>query len=566
VIKTSGSGDLLLTSNQQSFLNRINANLFSTSDQLECALCHTNSDNNRAWGYRDPQSRPTSLVFDYDTVATTYNQHWIKVNGVFQKPTSCVACHENNRPSNHINLDSSTSVIVMGMNKGDCRGCHAMTMVNGKPAPVRSDWASKVMAFNHETTNPIACIDCHKNSVPVAQRATPTKASIHPVAKDNYNKIDCIQCHTFDSTLIPRNQSTPARSWGNIAFDHTTHLKRDGVTGPSSCLECHKNANSSLPDPTKNASHTMGARSSFDCNTCHTFSSAMKWYNFVPSFDHTLYLDKVGVADRCDTCHKVSIEIGTTISNPLSNIAKLSKRAVNPVLHVPVGLGSNGMSNDCSSCHKSTTNWKSPVLYTHSATDKCTSCHSMANPSNIGLPSVTQLTSNHFPIGSMECSLCHTSANTNAFTTFKGSVFDHKNTGGQKCSTCHNNSMVASTVPTQLPSPIGTSHLILPTGVDCNACHISTTSFVGMNAPANVTYTHNLALDSNCNSCHSGVAGFAKGVNAKVGHMTVPKIIVNGIATANDVQCSTCHKDVDSTGASLIIRTAPDLKFTLVAT
>ncbi len=554
---------IALTPTQQQLLSRITSNHLIATDQMDCALCHSNSDNNRNWGVNSSNGKLQSVLFKKDSGVV--NQHMI-INpantSLTTEPIQCMTCHENHRPSTHISLDNNKSTIVSGMDTGDCKGCHIYSRDgNGKPAPVKSDWANPI-AFVHETALPVSCMDCHKMSVPLNKRATSTQNSTHPVATGTYYKIDCIKCHTYDATLTPPYATSPARAWGNIAFDQRTHLKADGITKPSACIQCHKIDNNSLPNPAINPSHTAGSRANAsDCAVCHVYNSTSKWYNFVSSFNHTTYLDTVGTADRCDTCHKASVMANSTIKNPLTNLPGLATRAINPVIHIPVPLIS-GKAVDCNSCHKNTTNWKTSVVYSHGNTDSCSTCHNLSNPTNLAMPAVVQKGANHFPTGTLECSVCHTAANTTNFTTFKNSVFSHTNTNSLSCSTCHNDPTYSGTVTKQLPLPQGTNHLTLPLGSDCNTCHTSTSTFNGMSgASIFVTYNHNLAVDNDCNSCHKGTTGFAKGINAApTAHMTIPYVMSNGVATTTLAQCSTCHKDVNALGTATVIKTAPDFK------
>lgn len=497
-----------LLPDQSSFLNRLlNETLIKQTDQMECKLCHDNPDDNRKW-YGTNQAagltdlRPTSMTFDY-------NRHKNRPSDT--DPTSCSSCHEVLRPSNHTILPK-----VPGMSKGDCQSCHTYSKnAVGDGTAKEVDWKDLVVAFSHETQKPTTCIGCHSGSIPLNTRPlTATSNPTHPVIAGSYYKIDCVKCHTYETNLNP---PLVQRLWSNITLDYRTHLKSTGGS-PTSCVQCHKIDNDSLPNPALNPSHTKGAFLSNDCSTCHIFKNPIvvgtKWQQFTSPFSHSVVTSPT---ERCDGCHKTTVP---TLTN-MTTISSQNK------LHVPFAAGT-----DCFTCHTKTDDWKN-ITYTHNVNDSCISCHSIANPANKTLPNVTQLPRNHFPIESMQCLTCHTST---AFTAWTGASFDHKNITSNACSTCHNNVNYALTVK-QLPA-VPTSHLTVPVGSECNSCHISKTSFKGMSLPTlNVTYGH-LNGDLNCNSCHSGSVGYGKGKT--IGHM----------ATTN--QCSTCHQDVSSTSALAI--------------
>ena len=509
----TGSGHLAVTSQvpspipllpaQTDFLNRLlNETLIKQTDQMECKLCHDNTDDNRKWygtnqaaGLND--GRLTSMTFDY-------NIHKNRPSDT--DPTSCSTCHEVLRPSNH-----TIAPIVLGMNKADCQACHTYSKnVLGNGTAKESDWKDLVVAFDHDVQKPITCIGCHANSIPVNTRPSITNPNpTHPVIAGTYYKIDCVKCHTY-STL---NQ----RSWSNITLDYRTHLNTNG-TGPNTCIQCHKIDNNSLPNTLVNPSHTKGAFLNNDCASCHTFKNPIttgaKWQQFVSPFSHIIINTSM---ERCDGCHKTTVPT-------LTNLATLTTQNK---IHVPLVAGI-----DCFTCHTKTDDWKS-ITYNHTVKDTCNSCHNISNPSSKILPSVTQLPTKHFPIGTTQCFICHTNT---AFADWTGATFDHKNINSQACSTCHNNTTYALTTK-QLPA-VPTSHLSIPTGAECNSCHISMTSFKGMSLPTlNVTYGH-LNGDLNCNSCHTGSIGYGKGKT--ISHMT----------TGN--QCYTCHQIVTSTSTLAI--------------
>jgi hypothetical protein len=377
-----------------------NSHPSSMYNQLDCALCHSNSDNSKKW---------IDTTFSHRTHTPA--------------PTACATCHEIKRPLTH-----KTNPRVAGMGTSDCKGCHTSA----------TDWTQSV-AFDHDSAKPLTCISCHQTSIPQGQ----TK---HPTINQNYSKLDCVLCHTYDSTTTPK-------AWSKIVFDQRAHSP-----APTSCKNCHNTSDqNSLP---VNGSHASGARSTSDCASCHTFDSVKKWKN-LSKFRHTLLSN----SETCSSCHTPTVTILT--SKPATHIAT---------------------TFDCKSCHTSDA-WK-PATYTHAVSDtNCISCHNgtiaTAKPATHNL--------------SGQCSACHTQTNwTKSFTT----TYAHTNTMIPKsgtrshpsvtsCTKCHSstNDNVNWTYTTTTSKAT-----IIPKGT-CAGCHLD--KYNKQHGTLSATST-----SPNCLSCH----------------------------------------------------------------
>ena len=366
-------------------------------NQIDCIQCHTNSNNSKKWA---------DVIFNHRTHTPA--------------PTSCMNCHEIIRPLSH-----TLSPRISGMDKADCKSCHTSS----------ADW-KQVAAFDHENMKPTSCIGCHSTSTPANQTG-------HPSIIGNYNKIDCFQCHTYD-------KSTSARSWSKITFNYSSHSPT-----PTSCLECHKNVNNSMPI---SGTHLSGSRSSNDCATCHKFDSIKLWTNF-SGFNHIV----IGTGERCDSCHNSSTK---TLKSK-------------PTTHIVTTL-------DCKSCHSSSA-WK-PASFAHSSGDtNCISCHNGTNAT--GRPVGHNLSlSNH------QCSSCHSQASFTAVafdTNYKHSAtgaLPPKGTSYHKsqssCTTCHSSTSDNVSFSNSTLTP------------KCAGCHTS-------NYVPSKHSNKTISTNANCLSCHS---------------------------------------------------------------
>lgn len=282
-------------------------------NQLDCIVCHQ---------YKAPEKNWKNIIFNHNTHSPA--------------PNSCGQCHEGTRPTSHI-INPKTD----GMKTTDCFACHGSTQ----------NWNDRIKQFDHVSSNPQSCIQCHKNDAP-------KPAENHPSKKENYSKLECSLCHTFAVT-----NPNGKMKWSNLKFDHRTHQAET-----KSCLECHNNTlNRSLPT---NGSHNSGSRKNLDCNQCHSFNSEKGWTLFTP-FNH----QKIESNETCESCHNAKAR---TLKYKTAN-------------HVQTNL-------TCVECH-STSAWK-PASYKHQPIDtQCLDCHNGKTAS--GKPT------NHTLQTQVQCSVCH---------------------------------------------------------------------------------------------------------------------------------------------------------------
>ncbi len=182
-----------------------------------------------------------------------------------------------------------------------------------------------------------------------------------------------------------------------------SHTGTNGPLAPNNCSTCHSGAYIAVNALAKPSDHLS---TTSQCDVCHknytTFAGAV--------FNHTLVTPPV--AGRCSSCH------GVTAKGKNST-------------HIPT-------TAQCDTCHKNTTAF-APATMSHSGTTgpittgNCAICH---NGSYVAVNALTK-PSNHIPttfptgIPGNECSLCHRS------TSDWGSERMNHGTMQTSCATCH---------------------------------------------------------------------------------------------------------------------------------
>jgi hypothetical protein len=284
---------------------------------------------------------------------------------------------------------------------------------------------------------------------------------------------------------------------GAPPFDHskTGFLLRD-VHYTLKCEQCHVDGIFKNTPKVCSGCHATGTRvaatpkpinhvpTTNECDTCHVSAATF----LVKSYDH------VGVTGGCSICHN---------GQSLGVVSKLAN-------HFPT-------TQPCENCHKNTSTFLSWTMDHTGLTGGCSSCHLGQFAGVVGLPPVPTA---HVPLqAGQECDSCHTS-----FTTFLGAVFNHDGITGT-CASCHSGQIKGVV---SLP-PVPANHITIPGGQDCNACHLSTVSFLG------AVYSHTGVTPGSCNTCHTG---------AYPGVLTKPAYhIPTGSAT-----CDVCHTAINTVG------------------
>jgi hypothetical protein len=280
-------------------------------------------------------------------------------------------------------------------------------------------------------------------------------------------------------------------------FDHlTTGFELIGEHRDLPCESCHANAvfkgtprdcgachgvGTAIRATSKTANHIL---SSNRCDSCHT---PVAWKPAV-NFDHA------EARGSCSTCHNGNQAQGKPATHPQTDL-------------------------ECDVCH-STISWSNATFNHQGVTGNCASCHDGVH--------ATGMVPKHIPIGTADCSACHS-----GFATWSGATMNHSAVTAIACQSCHEAGMsfTGVSIVTRPPAP----H---PTSGDCSQCHNSTTSFT-TDAPKPANH---IPTTAPCAQCHTSGSNYA--VYSVAGVHT-------GVTT-----CLSCHApSVANTFANVTITT-----------
>jgi hypothetical protein len=374
--------------------------------------------------------------------------------------------------------------------------------------------------FHKNVTVTTGCATCHAGK-------TYAGVTQEPPPPGHTTATNCESCHKSTSTFagatggtVPANHiainTTNCASCHTNASDYSIFTMNHGVVVTGDCTACHGAlgklgiTSADIKNATTHVPTTLG------CSTCHKSTSS-----FIGALVHA----NTTITTGCATCHTGAFA---------------GADGKNPTTHIPTSL-------TCETCHKSTASFIGALFHKNvTVTTGCATCHSGAysgagadgKPANhvvTSQPCETchksttsfagasggAMPSNHIPITTPSCALCHTnSADYSVFT------MNHTGVATGDCTACHG-ALGKLGITTSDLKP--TTHV--STTLGCSTCHSSTTSFAGAKFHKYVTVT------AKCNTCH--------GVSSKVmGADNVPndsRHQGNG-AVAGTKDCSSCHK------------------------
>jgi hypothetical protein len=393
-------------------------------------------------------------------------------NAVFKgTPRECGACHG---VGTTIRATSKTANHILSSDR--CDSCH--TPVAWKPA----------VNFDHAEARG-SCSTCHNGVQAQGKPATHVQTDL-----------ECDVCH---STI----------SWSMITFKH------DGITG--NCASCHDGVHATgMPAthiPTNNA----------PCESCHSPTNFTTWSG--ATMNHSAV-----TTIPCATCHEAGKSFaGVTIvtrppaPHPTSGDCSLCHNsttsftadAPRPANHIPT-------TAPCAQCHTSAGNYTVySVTGTHIGVTDCLSCHGPSVANTFANITITSTSTNHIPIGSLDCngSGCHTTTNVNTggFNIGPANLANPTlTTAGHTtvaaavpaCQTCHETApyqgMIASSASAagdSRPSAFDKGH---PTSGDCSGCHTTTPTFT-TNISNTAKPANHIPTNAPCAQCHTTAGNYA---------------------------------------------------------
>lgn len=496
-----------------------------TGTFLVCANCHNGANAVGKPGFHVPTTAPcdTCHKSGFTTFAGAVYDHIGVIAG------QCGTCHipgtyrAKTKPSGHIPYAGN-----------DCDSCHVGTGY--------LSFAGSTMNHTVVGGGAAVCYTCHNGSY-TSQGAflggAKTKTANHVVSANT-----CYDCHksfnTFLGGLYTHNPATVTGVCqtchnGVQALGKTNTVTHNGSS--ASCDTCHGNANT----------YTSFAGAAFNhvgvvagtCGTCHLGQSASvktKTQIHIPTtgnacdachLNTTSFLaptmnHNAVTSISCSTCHNGSYTTeGVTYGGALAKTAT----------HIPT-------SSECNSCHHSFTTFTG-VVYDHSGVTPttCGSCHLT------GIGGAKQKTAGHIPTTSNACDACHKTG----YASFVNPTMSHLAVTVYRCDQCHNGSYL--TEGTQLggakAKPAGNGHI--PTAItgalDCNTCHISTTSWLSekMNHNGAQGKTGDLRA---CTTCHVSGAPYPGNMDKKS--------LTHDAGGHVDCSDSGCHRPLGTKGTSWV--------------
>ncbi len=495
----------------------------------DCKNCHQTTDWSSAILPAGHMPNPANKACNVCHTGLPANYTTLAANPILHSgiTSGCAQCHGtnttltfyNNYPVKSSLLSPAHIPILAGT---DCSSCHGASnfAVGG--------FAGMTMTSAAHAFVSTSCNICHEAGLsfyPGAGLNLQGRPANHN-AGTQLAPNDCNLCHTtlnWNATALPANHLPNPGGLGCTschttlaagATDFTQYSLSGTHGGPisGSCSICHSGG-SWVGSPTNiNPKSTAGLSpahiqvlAGVDCSACHNPTSTG-----IGGFAGTTMsaAKHAFVTTACNTCHEAGLSFypGAAL--------KLDTR---PADHTAPNMLA---PNDCKNCHQ-TTDWTSAII----------PAGHMPNPSNLA------------------CTVCHTGLPT-SYTTLASNAVLHTGITAN-CTQCHgslastltfyNNYAVKSGVLTP-------AHIPVLAGIDCGACHKSTTFAAGGFAGMTMTSATHAYVATTCNTCHETGRSFYPG--AALNLQLRPADHTSGnMVSPND--CSGCHTTVDWNSTTL---------------
>ena len=435
--------------------------------------------------------------------------------------TNCAQCHGASAASYAI---PSINFNVIGLPSNhmptsqSCEVCHVGSGSSVAVTPVGNGAQFSGSKMNHAGVT--TCVGCHGPTVSATSFVGISKIVVMPPITPAGNPTahiasgtNCEQCHlaTMPNGMIAANAIALAPGSLFLTPAPSTTQIHAGIS--SNCQSCHEGG------------YAWMAMSQYPINPA-TYSANAQYMGFQarPSSTGGTYQIK-------DAAHPTS---GDCVSCHGTNFNYFASQ-VKPPNHMPVST-----SSACGDCHRDPSGDYSlmPALidihtYAPSTTTNCTQCH--ASPGTTVGPfagppgfKIAAAPSNHIPT-TLSCEVCHVGSGSSIAMTpvpngarFSGSKMNH--VGLTTCVACHGPtissvSFIGITKIVVMPStsPAGSSTAHLPTGTNCEQCHLATmpagliaaSATVGAPgsrflSPAPSTTQIHTGVTTGCQRCHEG--------------------------------------------------------------
>jgi len=472
----------------------------------QCATCHLTS----AYGATGkPGTSIHATVTGSCESCHSSTTTWLGAkpnHSAYTAATVCTTCHNGTSATGKNSTHFPTTA--------NCVSCHSATLTVWKP----STWNHTQMTVVNQ------CATCHTGGFPPADGKTVNHVPYQALSGVVIS--NCDTCHKGGYSAW-----NPGRFHANVAITTqcaTCHLTSGyGVTAKPStaihatvtgnCESCHTSSSTWLGAKPNHGAYT----SATVCTTCHNGTTATgknsthfpTTVNCVSCHSATLTVWKpstwnhtqMAVANQCATCHSGAY-------------APADGKTVN---HIPYASVTGVVISNCDTCHKGGyLNWRPGQFHLNvSLTTQCATCHLTTAYGLTGKPA----TAIHSAVTG-NCESCHKSPSSWLTITYTHAPANAVGTG--TCDTCHNGTTAKGKTATHIP---------IPAGVKCDACHTSQSSFV------NPVTSHSAVIAATCKSCHNGAyaseGARAGGALGKPANHIPEAQLLNGAA----MDCKFCH-------------------------
>src|SRR5712691_9420896 len=485
-------------------------------------------------------------------------------------PTSCLACHQGERPTSTtgwISATYQTSPFDYAAHGAglDCASCHA--------GPGTGSWGGTQNwvggSFAHGAGTPAAstCVACHSTQRPDLVLGQATAAGLLPGNFDHAVKgtADCFSCHqaTVAAKAYVRyfnaSGTLPGGDWaaGVGTPDNVRDLSQDVAvaaqvpTYVDTSITVVTAKTERLPMPMFHSSATVPQ--SMACGACHAGAATGTF------FPGRLHASLANQPTACLDCHATSAPAGFV--GPID-----ARRApVSGEMKHDAVLWSNGarttspaVPQECSLCHRSTSSWTTALKFHASVgaqPPSCLDCHANSRPAlltsaNAALPAGVQF---DHSTATGECTTCHVS-----FTSWTGGRFHLAGSASpSSCLACHQGERPTSTAG-WLSSTYQTAPFDYAThgaGLDCVTCHAGpgTGAWGGTQNWVDGRFAHGAGsrASSTCIACHSSQRPDLNGVPPS----QLPGSFDHAANATTD--CVVCHQATVSRGGYASYRPIP---------
>lgn len=403
------------------------------------------------------------------------------------------------------------------------------------------------------------CISCHTGQNFLGT----TPVSKNPATHMQTTQ-DCYKCHSSTTTFLGASPTAlPAGHLPTTQTCVTCHAAGYGsgsgvmnhVGIVNNCIQCHNGQTFAVGmKPVSKANFPTHVATSLDCSSCH---STTNFTSFAGATGGAMPANHLPTTQPCTLCHSAGYSITLSKMNHLGIVSGCASCHNGQTFAVGMKPVSKGISPPhiptsmpCETCHSASvfTSFAGTAMKHTGIVSGCAGCHSgtayqgvtpMKKPSNHVPTSATR------PTGGDKCETCHSISN---FSTFAGTAMKH--TGiTTNCVECHGK--VGAPKPYIGPPMYEPSnHITYATNLlggatmQCEFCHKSTSAFT-LGVSSTTMHNGSQGIDAGsgrCIGCHLSGTSFL-GVQGR-------KSLSHEQPGKTDCSTSGCHRPLGNEGTA----------------